>query len=116
MAPVFGLPREPAATIALRTTRAWCGEHPDAFDVVVFYAGKPGMPLSCDSRSVPVASRRTALLAADSHPCLARRPKIEAAVEDRTVARDSTERDDLRPTAGSDASRVAAGLFAKTAV
>jgi O-acetyl-ADP-ribose deacetylase (regulator of RNase III) len=33
---VFGFPRDAAAQIALRTTRAWMREHADAIDVVVF--------------------------------------------------------------------------------
>ena len=33
---VFGYPREAAARIALRTTRAWQADHPGVLDVVVF--------------------------------------------------------------------------------
>ena len=55
-------------------------------------------------------------LARRSHPCLGRRPKTQAAIEDRTMERDSTKRDYVHPTAGSDALTVGAGLFAKPAV
>jgi len=33
---VFGYPREAAASVALRSTRAWQAERPGALDVVVF--------------------------------------------------------------------------------